>query len=122
MNVIGVDPDGLSHSVGEGIFGYGTTDGSLGHGAFMAPKIFANRVRQGVFWTPYSYQAYEAAEPELRWALEKRPGLPRFPGSSAQGTVLIGPSMGTAEAGSIAGMLGIAVVGVLLLSWWMSKS
>jgi hypothetical protein len=120
MKVIGVDPDGLSHAVGEGIFGYGAPDGSLGVNPFQAPKVFANRVRQGIFWQPYSYQAYEAAEPEMAWAIEKRPGLPRFPGSAAQGKVLIGPSMG--GVGSVSGMFLIAVVGVLAFSWWMSKS
>ncbi len=94
VEIIGVDSDGLTRDIGEGIFGYGSPDGSLGRGAFMAPKSYANRLRQGVFWNPYSVKSYEAAEPEMQWALEQRPGLPRFPGSSAQGLVLIGPAMG----------------------------
>jgi hypothetical protein len=95
MKVIGTNVDGLSSVVGEGIFGYGTPDGSLGHGAHTAPMSFGPWQRQGIFFKPFSYTGYEAMEPELQWALEKRPGLPRFPGSSAQGLVLVGPSMGS---------------------------
>lgn len=110
--IITTDQDGLLHSVGEGIFGYGTPDGSLGRSAFVPPQVFANRMRQGVFWTPYSYQSNEVAEPELRWALEKRPGLPRFPGSYGRGMVLVGPAMGDSGAG--AGFLTFLGLGMIL--------
>lgn len=95
MHVIGTNVDGLSSIVGEGIFGYGLPDGSLGHSAHVAPAAFGPWTRQGVFWKPYSYTGYEAAEPELQWALEKRPGLPLFPGSYGRGLVLVGPAMGS---------------------------
>jgi len=113
IEVIGVDADGLVKDVGEGIFGYGTPDGSLGRSAFTPPKVFANRRRQGIFFTPYSYKGYEAAEPEMRWALERRPGLPLFPGSSARGLVLIGPAMGEAPTNGL-GTLGLLAVGFLV--------
>ena len=113
IEVIGVDKDGLVKDVGEGIFGYGTPNGSLGRSAFVAPKIFANRKRQGVFWTPYSYKGYEASEPESRWALEKRPGLPLFPGSSGRGLVLIGPAMGQTTTNGGVGPLGLLALGFI---------
>jgi hypothetical protein len=115
VEIIGVDADGLSHSIGAGIFGYDTPDGSLGRSAFLPPQVFANRARQGVFWQPYSQQAYEAAEPEMQWALEKRPGISLFPGSYGRGTVLVGPAMGSVEV--VAAVGGLAIVG--LLGMWL---
>jgi hypothetical protein len=123
--VIGTDPDGLSHAVGEGIFGYGTPNGSLGHSAFLAPKVFGGRVRQGVFWTPYSYQGYEVEQPEQQWAVLNRPGVPPFPGSSARGPVLIGPAMGAMSTGAgialIVGVVGAAAAATFGLAWLMSR-
>ena len=123
VEIIGVDKDGLAHDVGEGIFGYGAPDGSLGRSAFTAPPVYANRRRQGVFWNPYSVKSYEAAEPEMRWALEQRPGLPRFPGSSAQGLVLVGPAMGCAppRSGRLPGLRQlISELGGRTLLWALS--
>jgi hypothetical protein len=51
----------------------------------------------------YSQMWYEAQEPVVGWAFEKKPGLPYRPGMQDVGLVLIGPSMGTAgdEAGGL---------------------
>lgn len=135
VETIGVDSDGLTYDMGEGIFGYGTPDGSLGQGPFQAPKVFANRVRQGVFWNPYSYKAYEAAQPEQQWALMKRPGYPRFPGSSGHGTILIGPAMGAddhtpgwSDLPALVGLENVpgwvkltAIAGAIGLGWYLLR-
>jgi len=123
--LIGLDAPRMPRDVGEGIFGFGAPDGSLGRSAFVAPESFAGNRKQGVFWKPYSYKWYEVEEPELRWALEKRPGLPLYPGSSARGMVLVGPAMGGlgTAGGALMGsttflLAAAAVVGVV---WWMSQ-
>lgn len=128
VEVIGVDKDGLAHDVGAGIFGYNEKNsyGSLGRSAFVAPKVYANRLRQGIFWEPYAYKSYEAEEPEMKWALERRPGLPLFPGSSARGLVMVGPAMGSTALPSAAPLVGAALIACGLLGlgalWWGSDS
>lgn len=124
MNVIGTNPNGLTNAVGEGIFGYGTPDGSLGRSAFIPPATFGNRRRQGVFWTPYSYMGYEARQPELQWALMNRPGVPLYPGSYGRGLVLVGPAMGNGGWASTLPAVGVllaSLAAVVGLGWYLGK-
>ena len=75
--------------VGGGIFGYANdTEGIFG--AHQWPSD-----AEGVFFNPYARSTQEMQRPDMSWMLQRRPGRPLFPGSSASGIVLIGPSMGS---------------------------
>lgn len=126
MNSIGATGSTFRPGKGEGIFGFGTKDGSLGHSAFIAPKDFYGG-RGGVFWQPYSYTWYEAKEnPETKWFLEKWPGVPLYPGARGRGMTLVGPSMGNGlpqgahlALGGGAILLGVLAVGAF--GYWLYK-
>lgn len=74
--------------VGSGIFGLPGQD----EGVFSsdAKPIAA----AGIFFNPYAVTDIGIEQPSTSWTLLRRPGQPLYPGSSARGIVLIGPSMG----------------------------
>jgi len=109
----GPAPNGkLPGVVGGGIFGYANdTEGIFG--AHQWPKD-----AEGVFFNPYARSTQELQRPDMEWMLQRRPGKPLFPGSAASGIVLLGPSMGNAEAGGslfTPRMLVVGAVGAALL-------
>lgn len=74
--------------VGAGIFGLPGQD----EGVFSADaKPIA---AAGIFFNPYAVTDIGIEQPSTSWTLLRRPGQPLYPGSSARGIVLIGPSMG----------------------------
>lgn len=90
-NVInGVAPTGkFPKAVGGGIFGLEGQDS----GVFDGPMVPNSGT--GIFYNDYAKDCTETAQRDLEWQLLRRPGRPLYPGSSARGIVLIGPSMGT---------------------------
>jgi hypothetical protein len=85
----GAKPTGkLPKVVGAGIFGLPGQD----EGVFSsdAKPIAA----AGIFFNPYAVTNIAMEQPSTSWTLLRRPGQPLYPGSSARGIVLIGPSMG----------------------------
>jgi hypothetical protein len=101
----GAKPTGaLPKDVNSGIFGFDNQANGLFSGGSFRPSTTPD----GIFFNPNARTWYEKAEPELGWALERRPGRPLYPGSSAQGLVLVGPSMGTVE-GEVSSMLPWAI-------------
>ena len=85
----GVMPTGkFPRAVGSGIFGVEGQD----QGVFDGPA-FPNS-NTGIFYNDYAKDSWEVQQPDLEWVMLRRPGRPLFPGSSAHGIVLIGPSMG----------------------------
>jgi hypothetical protein len=85
----GAKPTGKFPTViGSGIFGLPGQD----EGIFSAeadPIAAA-----GIFFNPYAVTNIGMEQPSTSWTLLRRPGQPLYPGSSARGIVLIGPSMG----------------------------
>jgi len=118
LNVInGAVPNGkLPKVIGSGIFGYeGQKDGIFGNYSTVPPGQ-----NTGIFYNDTANYNYEVAQPDMQWNLLRRPGRPLYPGSSAQGIVLVGPSMGTDENAtkSMLPMLaGAAAIGFAL--WWL---
>jgi len=92
LNVInGAQPNGhLPRVVGSGIFsGEQRTD----------------KTANGIFYNDDARFDYEVEQPDMKWTLLRRPGVPLYPGSSARGIVLVGPSMGMIEPGEGTGAL-----------------
>jgi len=86
----GVLPTGqFPTAIGSGIFGVEGQD----NGIFDGPS-FPNS-NTGIFYNDYAKDSWEVQQGDLQWQLLRRPGRPLYPGSSAHGIVLIGPSMGT---------------------------
>jgi hypothetical protein len=92
----GAKPTGkLPTVIGTGIFGLpGQTDGIF---SMKADPIAA----AGIFFNPYAVTNIAYQQPSSKWVLKRRPGQPLYPGSSARGIVLIGPSMGDDASGTI---------------------
>jgi hypothetical protein len=90
VNVInGVAPTGkFPKAVGSGIFGLEGQDS----GVFDGPMVPNSGT--GIFYNDYAKDTTETQQHDLEWQLLRRPGRPLYPGSSARGIVLIGPSMG----------------------------
>lgn len=88
----GKSPNGkLPQAVGDGIFGGpGVNDGIFTLG--IKPMK-----QEGIFFDPYATTNYELQKPDDQWVLQRRPGRPLYPGSTAHGIVLTGPSMGEDE-------------------------
>ena len=87
----GAMPNGrLPHVIGSGIFGCEGQD----EGVFSGPSYPRNR-QTGIFFDDTARDNYELQQPDLAWTLLRRPGIPLYPGSSSNGIVLVGPSMGT---------------------------
>lgn len=95
VNVInGVAPTGqFPKAVGSGIFGLEGQD----NGVFDGPMVPNSGT--GIFYNDYAKDTTETQQHDLEWQLLRRPGRPLYPGSSARGIVLIGPSMGN-ESGN----------------------
>jgi hypothetical protein len=114
VNVVGgARPTGkLPYGVGSGIFGYAKCDDQGIFGERQWP--YGNK--SGIFFNPYARTNIGLEQPDMDWTLLRRPGVPLFPGSSARGIVLIGPSMGndgTETQNPLSKLLiGAAVVGV----------
>jgi hypothetical protein len=88
--VIGGDrPTGkLPRIIGAGIFGYpGAEAGIFSDGRPLQES--------GIFFNPYATSNLSLQRPDNAWALRRRPGQPLYPGSSARGIVLVGPTMGS---------------------------
>ena len=85
----GVAPTGkFPHAVGSGIFGVEGQD----EGVFDGPAFPTSLT--GIFYNDYAKDSWETQQRDLEWQLLRRPGQPLYPGSSARGIVLVGPSMG----------------------------
>jgi hypothetical protein len=114
VNVVGgAAPTGkLPYGVGSGIFGYARCDDE----GIFSERQWPIGNKSGVFFNPYARTNIGLEQPDMDWTLLRRPGRPLFPGSSARGIVLIGPSMGNdgTETQSPWGklLIGAAVVGV----------
>lgn len=125
VNVInGVAPTGrLPKAVGSGVFGVEGQD----NGIFDGPAF--PKSKTGIFYNDYAKDTTETAQGDLQWQLLRRPGRPLYPGSSARGIVLIGPSMGdngdgggaqqTNTSGKL--LMGAAAIGAAWLFFWMIK-
>jgi len=96
VNVInGVTPTGkFPKAVGSGIFGLECQDS----GVFDGPMVPNSGT--GIFYNDYAKDTTETQQHDLEWQLLRRPGRPLYPGSSARGIVLIGPSMGNDNVSS----------------------
>ncbi|MHC4119741.1 MAG: hypothetical protein ACYSWO_19765 [Planctomycetota bacterium] len=90
VNVIGgVAPTGkFPHAVGSGVFGVEGQD----EGIFDGPSF--PKSLTGIFYNDYAKDSWETQQRDLEWQMLRRPGCPLYPGSSARGIVLVGPSMG----------------------------
>ncbi len=98
----GVTPtSGFPAAVGSGIFGLEGQD----NGVFGGPQVPASGT--GIFYNDYAKDSWEVQQPDLEWVMVRRPGRPLYPGSSARGIVLEGPSMGN-DAGAQNNVLGTA--------------
>lgn len=94
----GSEPNGiLPRAIGSGIFGAEHQDEGIFDG-FAGPYSRP----EGIFFDNSAGDNYEYMQPDIDWTLVRRPGVPLFPGSSANGIVLVGPSMGTEPAPSTA--------------------
>ena len=93
VNIIGgAAPTGkFPKAVGSGIFGLEGQD----NGVFDGPMVPNSGT--GIFYNDYAKDSWETQQHDLEWQLLRRPGRPLYPGSSARGIVLIGPSMGNEE-------------------------
>ena len=92
VNVVGgAAPTGkLPYGVGSGIFGYARCDDE----GIFSERQWPIGNKSGVFFNPYARTNIGLEQPDMEWTMLRRPGRPLFPGSSARGIVLIGPSMG----------------------------
>ena len=103
----GSEPNGrLPVAIGSGIFGAEHQDEGIFDG-FAGP----HHRPDGIFFDNTASDNYEYMQPDIDWTLVRRPGVPLFPGSSANGIVLVGPSMGATTAEQAAG--GIRA------KWWI---
>jgi hypothetical protein len=90
----GSEPNGmLPVAIGSGIFGAEGQDEGIFNG-FAGP----HHRPEGVFFDNSAGDNYEYMQPDIDWTLVRRPGAPLYPGSSAHGIVLVGPSMGLTTA------------------------
>ena len=112
----GVVPTGkFPTAVGSGIFGVENRDNGIFDGS-SPPNS-----NTGIFYNDYAKDSWEVQQGDLQWQLLRRPGRPLYPGSSASGIVLIGPSMGTeSETPSGSSMTGKLVLGAAAIgaAWW----
>jgi hypothetical protein len=92
VNVVGgARPTGkLPYGVGSGIFGYARCDDE----GIFSERQWPIRNPSGIFFNPYARTNIGLEQPDMEWTLLRRPGMPLYPGSSARGIVLVGPSMG----------------------------
>lgn len=103
----GSEPNGrLPVAIGSGIFGAEGQDEGVFDG-FAGP----HHRPEGIFFDNSAGDNYEYMQRDMDWTLLRRPGAPLYPGSSAQGVVLIGPSMGTTTAEA-------AAAGIRA-KWWL---
>jgi hypothetical protein len=87
----GQKPTGvLPKAVSEGIFGHKLVN----EGIFGPESYRPVKTPDGVFFNPYAQMDIDVAQPDMDWTMLRRPGQTLFPGSDAQGIVLVGPSMG----------------------------
>lgn len=124
INVVGgVAPTGkFPKAVGSGIFGVEGQD----EGVFDGPAFPTSDT--GIFYNDYAKDSWEVQQPDLEWVALRRPGRPLYPGSSARGIVLIGPSMGN-ENGAPAngdqqqrgGVMGSLIAGAVIIggAWFI---
>lgn len=86
----GVAPTGkFPHAVGSGVFGVEGQDDGIFDGPAFPDSL------TGIFYNDYAKDSWETQQRDLEWQMLRRPGRPLYPGSSARGIVLVGPSMGS---------------------------